>query len=272
MTSAPGESPAAACRRTLDALVGRGATPSAEDRRHLAVLDAGALDRLLRELADAHGAGASGVLSALAEESSERAVRRAAKRALYRLGQRGLVTATASRPARAREGERGVRAWVSGLDGSGSRAAWILFEGGLGALKLCSLILNDVAGILDAARREITKKRLTRELAEPVASPKLPWVQNDPARAIGLVAEALALHRARGTEPPAAFSRWRLLFETAPPAEPPAVPADPDPRLVERSGELTELPELAGWFLDPAAGPGTAAGPPPAPPKPPGDA
>ena len=33
----------------------------------------------------------------------------------------------------AREAEHPVRAWLSGIDGSGSRASWILFEGGLTA-------------------------------------------------------------------------------------------------------------------------------------------
>src|SRR5438876_2590967 len=39
--------------------------------------------------------------------------------------------------------------WLSGIDGSGSRAAWILFEGPYGGGALCSLILNDVVGITD---------------------------------------------------------------------------------------------------------------------------
>jgi len=54
---------------------------------------------------------------------------------------------------------------TSGIDGSGSRAAWILFEGGLGGgLRLCSLILNDEAGIMDAAGGPIARKRLEAEL------------------------------------------------------------------------------------------------------------
>lgn len=253
MTPGGGESPRQACRLALDALLESGTAPRPEERRRLATLDPGALDALLRDFADAHGAAAAGILTALADEASERTLRRAAKRALYRLGQRGLVAPAPppARPALARAGEHAVRAWLSGVDGSGSRAAWILFEGAFGALKLCSLILNDTAGILDAAGGDITKKRLTRELGELSAAQKLPWIETDPVRAVGLVAEALALHRAQGTEPSAAFSRWRSLFETAPLAEPPALPPEPDPALVERSAELTELPELAGWFLDP---------------------
>src|SRR2546422_3672477 len=40
-----------------------------------------------------------------------------------------------------------------------------------------------------------------------------PWVECDPARAVGLVAEVLALHAAEGTAPPEAFARWRRLFD-----------------------------------------------------------
>src|SRR5881296_1783656 len=145
-----------------------------------------------------------------------------------------------------------ARAWVSGVDGSGSRALWILFEGGFGSAALCSLIVNDAAGVLEVAGGGITKRRLEAELAALRSSQKLPWVECDPARALGLVAEALALHRAQGTAPPDAFARWSRLFDGADLPAPPALPAA-DPALVERSAALAELPEMAGWFLDPEA-------------------
>src|SRR2546428_289131 len=129
-------------------------------------------------------------------------------------------------PLYRRLAERATRAWASGVDGSGSRALWILFEGGFGGAALCSLIVNDTAGMLEVAGGEITKRRLEAELAALRSSQKLPWVECDPARAVGLVAEALALHAAEGTAPPDAFAR---------------------------SAALAELPEMAGWFLDPEA-------------------
>jgi hypothetical protein len=239
-----------ACRQALEALLARGGTPSPAELQTLATLPTDALEEALRALASEHGAAAVPLLTALGSGVAERRVRRAAKRALYRLTQRG-VQVPERPPGVARGGERAVRAWLSGVDGSGSRAVWVLFESSYGALRLCSLILNDVAGILDAAGGEITKKRLDRELAELRASQKLPWVETDPARAAGLVAEALALHRATHTAPPAAFARWQRLFETAAPLELPAPAVDPP--LVERSAELLGLPELASWFLDPEA-------------------
>lgn len=250
MTASPADDPrAAACRAALDAaLAGAAATPSAPAGLPEAVVDAA-----VAAFASEHGADALPVLTTLAAAGTERGLRRAAKRALYRLAQRG-VTATpapAPRPVVERPSERATRAWLSGIDGSGSRAAWIVFESTYGGLRLCSLILNDRLGITEVAGGDITKTRLDRELAALRASQKLPWVESDPSRTGGLVADALALHAARGTTPPAAFAPWRPRFASAPPAQSPSLPAAPDPALIERSATLLDRPELAGWFLDP---------------------
>src|SRR5258706_16454541 len=74
-----------------------------------------------------------------------------------------------------REPERATAAWLSGIDGSGSRAGWIVFEGGLGGgLRLCSLILNDEAGILEAAGGPVTRKRLGTRPRAVREAPKPP--------------------------------------------------------------------------------------------------
>jgi hypothetical protein len=199
------------------------------------------------------------VLSTLSEKA-DRAVRRAAKRALYRLAQRGVTAPRlpVSRPVVEREPERPTRAWISAVDGTGSRATWILFQGGFGGASLCSLIFNDVAGILEAAGGAITKKRFERELAALRASQTLPWVEIDPARAVSLVTESLALHARLGTAPPPAFVRWQPLFTGADASAdddtgPGMTQPEPDPAALERSVALLDLPEFAGWFLDPEA-------------------
>jgi hypothetical protein len=212
-----------------------------------------AVDDTLRAFADAHGAAALPVLEALTSERTDRTVRRAARVALYRLAQRGVQAAPrpAPKPVVERRPERAARAWLSGVDGSGSRAVWLLFEGAWAGQSLCSLIVNDEAGVLDAAGGEISKKRLETELAALRASQKLPWVEVEPARALAVVGEAVSLHRARGTAPPAAFTRWERLFTAAEPAPLPLLVADA--ALVDRAAELLELPEMAGWFVDPEA-------------------
>jgi hypothetical protein len=250
MTGPPGEQ---AARQALEAALAGGADASLGRSTVLASLPESVLDRTLASFAGDHGAPAVPVLTALATEAAPRAVRRAARRALYRLSQRGIGARSAPTPSPVvvRQPERAVRAWISGIDGNGSRACWILFEGPWGRLRLCSLILNDLTGIADVAGGDITKKRLDRELASLRQSQKLPWVMTDPIRAVGLVAEALALHARLGTAPPAVFDRWRPMFAGADPAAATPPAREADPTLAERGAALLGRPELAGWFLDP---------------------
>jgi hypothetical protein len=245
-------------RAVLETALADPARLDADAKRALAGLPADALDATLRDFAAAHGAAALPVLTALADDT-QGGLRRAARRALYRLSQRGVAAPAA--PSRRlvveRRAERPVRAWMSGIDGTGSRAVWVLFEGGFGGGALCSLIVNDTAGILDVAGGEITRKRLETELASLRASQKLPWVEVPPTRAVRAVLDALALHATGSTPAPAAFGRWRPAFETAAapaPDTPAATPAEAGRRdLADRGGELLALPELASWFIDPEA-------------------
>jgi len=255
-----------ACRAVLEAALADPARLDAVARQTLAAASAPTLESALRDFAAAHAAAALPVLAALAADEAARGVRRAARRALYRLSQQG-VTVPAKSARRAvveRRPEQPGRAWFSGIDGTGSRAVWVLFEGGFGGTALCSLIVNDTAGILDVAGGAITKKRLEEELKSLRASQKLPWIEVPPARAVGAVAEALALQARLGTSPPAAFDRWKSVFESArglpveaggPRHGPPDPPTAGSPRvdltLAERATELLALPELASWFIDP---------------------
>jgi hypothetical protein len=251
------DSAAVECRRTLDAAVRGEVAIEGSMLAALAGLPSQELDAMLRGFAAEHGAAALDALTALASDRADRTLRRAAKRSLYRLAQRGIAAPRPAsvRPVVERVPERATRAWISGIDGSGSRAAWIVFEGGFGGAALCSVIVNDTAGILEVAGGEVTKKRLERELAALRASQTLPWVEVDPARAVALVHEALALHAALGTAPPTTFTRWERSFDEAAravtPADGPASPGEPPPEALERSVELLDLPDLAGWFLDP---------------------
>jgi hypothetical protein len=264
-TSAPRDE-AVACLAALEAALAGGDPPA------LARVSPAALDEALRVLAKRHGAASLPLLERLAGAAPDKAHRRAVRRALYRLEQSGLrppraAAAAPARPVVTRAAEHPVRAWLSGIDGSGSRAAWILFEGGLGGgLRLCSLILNDEAGIMDAAGGPIARKRLEAELRGLRESQKLPWVEVDGRRACALVADALALHERLGTVPPPEFARWRKNFLTAlssagaqtwPPhsptgGQPSAAGGHPSPSdLLDRSAEILDLPELMGWFIDP---------------------
>lgn len=239
-----------ACLATLEAALAgaRGPSDSLDD------FSPGLLEAALSALARQRGADALPVLTSLAEGRGGKQARKAARRVLYRLTQAGVHLPPAdSKPVVKRQRRRALRAWVSGVDGTGSRAVWILFEGGFGDLALCALILNDQAGILESAGGAISKKRLEGELRSLREAQKLPWLELPPGRATALVAEALALHARLGTQPPSEFSRWRPFFADVTPEPAPApLSAEADPTLLDHSAELLELAELASWFLDPA--------------------
>jgi hypothetical protein len=240
-------------RRVLEEALAAGGGVAVGVAEALAGLPADAVDRALRGFADTRGADALAVLVALGD-SRHGGVRRLAKRVLYRLAQRGITPAPKAPPRAVveRGRDRAVRAWVSAVDGTGSRALWILFQGAFGGLELCSLIINDTAGILEVAGGGITKKRLEAELARLRADQKLPWVETPPDEARSLVADALAIHRAAATTPAAGFARWERRFAGAAATPAPVPPEDPDPALVARGAEILDVPESAGWFLEPA--------------------
>jgi len=220
---------------------------------HLSALPPDQLDAALKLLAREHGEAALPLVTALAERGAGPA-RRLARRALYRLAQSGITPpARETRPVVERRPERPIRAWISAIDGSGSRATWILVEGAFGGLSLCSVIVNDTEGILEAAGGEITRKRLEAELAALRASQKLPWVERPPAEVLARVGEAYACHARRGTTPPAEFARWQKLLAFAGAMPEPVAPPPGAPALAERAAQLFDLPELMGWFLDPEA-------------------
>jgi hypothetical protein len=255
MTSPAVRDAEAACLASLERALSAGAEAD------LAGFTTEAIEGALHVITKRHGAAAVPLIRAMADRAPVKAVRRAAKRALYRLAQAGVATDTApaspAEPVVKRLAERPVRAWLSAIDGTGSRAIWILFEGGLGGqLQLCSLILNDQVGILESAGGAITRKRLDTELRLLREHQKLPWVEADAARACALVGEAILLHEGQGTEPPPEFTRWRRFFAPAVADghgdEPIATGADLDPALLDRSVELLELPEFGGWFVDPS--------------------
>ena len=244
-----------ACLATLEATLA--ASPAQSES--LDAFSPRMLEAALGALARRGDDAALRLITALAERGPSKQARKAARRALYRLTQAGVsVPPTDPQPVVKRQ--RALRAWVSGVDGTGSRAVWVLFEGSFGDLALCALTLNDQTGILESAGGAISKKRLESELRSLRQSQKLPWLEIPPGRATGLVAEALALHARRGTAPPPEFSRWRTLFGEAAPEPPPMIAeiltaseATSDLTLLDHSAELLHLPELASWFLDPGA-------------------
>jgi len=104
---------AAACRAALEAALA--GAPLATTLATLVGAPEGAADVALRDFAAAHGATALPVIEALADDPAARGVRRVARRALYRLAQKGVTPPprAAARPVVGRRAERPARAWLS---------------------------------------------------------------------------------------------------------------------------------------------------------------
>ncbi len=272
----------------LDALVGTEAGAGAVAAA-LATIPAGEVPNALRLLTKTHGAAAlpvlrqclrarpewaeaaaaalatlptheaAAALAATEATAPTKAVRTAVRRALYRLRQAGITPPAAPRPQPVPAGPTPREAWASAIDGTGSRACWLALEGPLGEQTLLAAILNDVAGVLDFTGGPIAKKRLAERLRAVQAESPLPWVAVPAAWALHLFREASRRHQVAGTAAPGELARWlAALGEPAAAPEPPVyarldvarLAADPTP--LEQSAELLALPELAGWFLDPA--------------------
>ena len=233
-----------ACRAALEGALHGGALPALDDVSRGSLLDEVLRDPRLRQ----HGAAAAPLVRRLADTATPKAARKVARRALYRLGQAGVdVPPATPRPrprcrarARARDPRRGSPASTAAArarPGSSSRVGWAA------SLRLCSLILNDEAGILEVAGGP--------DHAAAGSTPSwLAWQRARSCRgstaarpAAHLVAEALALHERAGTSPPRSSQRFRPLFEgVAPPPSRPERRRSCRPALPRARGRCSRCP------------------------------
>ena len=259
--SMPFDDLASVCSSTLAAATKRLARDRGRESLPLFEALLGAVDIDLKLAAlDALGAipdeRSARLLDAIVSGTADNKLRSAARRSLYRLNQAGIAPgphAAGSRPFVARAEERLARAFSSGIDGAGNRGLWLVFENSHGGFTLLTLVVNDEAGILDCSGGPISKKQIGQELQGLRSSQKLPWIECPPERAVAAIREALAVHESMKTAPPESFIRWRHLLAEAETAKGDEVKSEAldHPSLVDHSAELLELPEMAGWFVNP---------------------
>jgi hypothetical protein len=269
----------------LEALVGDQPTDEAVAAA-LATVPAGELEAALRWLIREHGVAALPILrrclagrpehaiaaaqalgtlavpdAADALETTEaraatKAVRTAARRALYRLRQAGIERRPPPPPAPA-TGATPAEAWVSAVDGTGTRGLWLTLAGPHGERTLLAAVLSEEAGLVDFSAGSLAKKRVEERVRALRAESPLPWVAAPAAWAWATLVDGAARARAAGRTVPAELARWIARVGAPAPERPPihaSLPAGgDDPALLERSAALLALPELAGWFLDPGS-------------------
>lgn len=241
-----------ACRRLVERLLDDPAAGAAAEA--LAPFSAETLEAALKTLLP-RGAELLPILVGL-EDSHKKALRRVAKRTRYRLQSAGVALPKQSLPPSPPAAAwRLTEAWASPIDGTGSRAFWLVAEGPYGQWLRLSVVLNDQVGILDATGGPITKKRIAEEFQHLKTHGELRWISLSPDYTRGLIAEAAGV---QGDEPPPKdFLRWQSFLVGLPISRPLILEnLDPegiraDPTLLDHSAELLAQPELAGWFLDP---------------------
>jgi len=189
----------------------------------------------------------------------DKLVKKEAKRALYRLQQRGIELpkadpAPVSTPVLLPPAE-GV---VSPIDGRGDQLVWLIKprSGSLGHL---FAVINDPEGLREVEFNLITRKGLKALRAELIAKHELEFVEADAQYCDFLMNRAFQWARARDTRMKGDYTGQRAQIMKEPPPEslPPLIfsrlapdTIKADEQLVPGSGALLEEKEFRTWFLN----------------------
>jgi hypothetical protein len=220
----------------------------------------------LEALGEIHTQEAADLAARWAAGEAPREVRRAARRALHRLGERGVHPSTQAAPpalaAAVRPAERIRRAVMGPVDAEGSRLLLLLVDLPLGGAHAALAVASQTHGLVRFQAIESTSRQFERLLEEERGRHGVPLVEIPPRYARWLLSEAVAASRAAHKGLPQEYYPFSQIL-TPPGAEgegpgEPLVYAELDPStvryrpdLVEQSIELLERPEFAGWFPDP---------------------
>jgi len=188
-----------------------------------AALDLAIVARLARVADEAHAAALRRV-EADAARAGPKAVVKAARRALYLLGQRGVTVPEPERiePARRLAAPGSLEGYVSAIDGRGDRLIWLVRPQREGGLLVLTAIVNEPAGLRDASLAELPRKTLRRMERDLQASHRLRMVAADGAYCDALLAEGFARARAAGTGGVGEYPTFRARLTSTEPA-----PRDP---------------------------------------------
>jgi hypothetical protein len=207
---------------------------------------------------------AAALLNQIAATTDVKELQKAARRALYRLKMRG-VDIDQVRPQEPRKSVLEVpklplvASLASQIDFDGTRALYLARRRPFSGLVLVSLIINDQYGIGDSHALPLTKKELTRLLADIRSDERLTHVDLPPSYAQQLVEESYQRNLSTGRTPPADFQGMRDLIGTPDTRweQPPiyhVVNAEEirgQPSVLALSADLLNLKEFQGWHLPP---------------------
>jgi hypothetical protein len=207
---------------------------------------------------------AAALLRQIAAATEAKDLQKAARRALYRLKTMGVETEglPSQEPRRsvlAVPKLPVVTALASQIDFDGNRALYLARRRPFSGLIFVSLIINDQRGVVDCNAFPVTKKDLTRMVADIQADDRLTHIELPPTYAQQLVEESYQRNLSTGTPAPRDFQGLRDLIGA------PDAPWDrrpiyhvlspeeirEQPRWLAQAPELLEVKEFQGWHLPP---------------------
>jgi len=206
---------------------------------------------------DDDGVGSS--LHALEERTTDKAVRREIKRALYRLEQHGHWKAPEGPPPPSArdllgQGDEPALGWLSAIDPTGTRLVWMARRTGGGMTSL-SAVIGEEHGIREFHSGKTTRRALREAHKEIAERGGIPLVEAPWQWTYELVRRAHELtERGRFPEVP----RVLQALVPHPPATPPSPPVDAlldrvateaDEAALAESADLLREPEIGTWVL-----------------------
>lgn len=234
---------------------GLGADATPDELSAVAHREVAADAAIAHRLGGMPSAESAAVLQRLEREAADKRVRKEAKRALYRLEQRGVPIPSA--PAAAAPAPviaPAIDGYVSPVDGRGDQLVWLVKAQPGGVAHLFAII-NDPDGLRETEMNTVTRKVLKSVREELERKHELRLVEVDWHYADYLIHRAFQWSRARGTRMTGDYPGQRAQLTRHPAAESrPALPlldaaAGADDDALGHSQDLLAEPEFRTWFL-----------------------
>jgi hypothetical protein len=222
-------------------------------------LDRALIERLGRVVDEAHAIALRDLADG-AERRGWKAASKEARRALYRMSQRGIVPPpVASAPAPPpRWTVTPLEGWMSGIDGRGDRLVWIARPQPNGGLAVMTAILNEPNGLRDVNLADLPRKTLRRMHDDLRTRHHVQMTAVEGAYCDALLSEGYERARAAGVaEAVGQYPTLRARLTTQPPAplEPPLIArvapdAADDTTAAAEGAKLFDEIEFATWLLE----------------------
>ncbi len=214
---------------------------------------------VVHELAASADAATAVLLGELEPRTNDKRVRRSLKQTLYRLAQKGIwQPPEASAPPSAREllggDDEGTEAWLSPIDPSGTRLAWMA-RSARGGMLTISAVLSEDHGVREFHAGKTTRKAL-REMVADIGRRTRTGLTPTPWRWVDhLIRQAWERsEQSRFPDLPGAVAAVTPRVETSTPIPPvderiDRAAAEADEAALAASAALLEKDEIGGWLL-----------------------